>query len=762
MIFHSSILCSVLVIFGASKLSGDGQLSYTAQAEPGSPTAQAVLAQDIQASRSADFVVAGKRDKVPGSVHVFKKKDLEKAQESDLHRLLYRVPGISIQEEEGFGKRPNIGIRGTGVERSQKITLMEDGILAAPAPYSASAAYYSPQIARMDGLEVLKGSSQIKHGPHTNGGSVNMVSAAIPQGGPLKARLSGEMGSFGSHKMRADFGGTQGAVAWLAQVTRFGSDGFKQADFAGSTGYQVEDVLLKLRGTSDSGDAWTELKLGQSKELSHETYLGLSRDDYAKTPYRRYTASQADAINVQQDQAVLRAGVKGPWGLSLEGAAYHQNVHRDWYKLDSVSANGGGSYQSITNVLNDPASYQVQYDVLRGVSHTSASHALRMRHNNRTYFSRGGQGVLTATQDPEGDWKNSIEVGLRYHEDAEDRFQWDDDYALQSGRMVMTRSGVPGSQTNAIVGARAIATHVQDTFEWNGLTFIPGFRYEDIIFTQTNYLLPAADADYGRAKSHPTVEKDYSVFLPGAGLTWRFAEGLSALAGVHRGFSPGGFTTVKDTGNELSTNYEAGLRAKRASFEGELLGFYNDYENLLGKDSLATGGAGTTALFNGGRARIQGVELSLAYDPAKELGFGFGTPLSLAYTWTDAVFMSSFSTTFVDWAPAVLAGDKVPFVPESQASLGAGYEQGPFSLSLALRSVGDVRTKPGSGGIKPADLVPAHAVTDVNASWAWSPSARIFVGLKNASDAVYLASTRPAGLRPGMPRTLSAGLSLYY
>lgn len=72
-----------------------------------------------------------------GSAYYISPEEIRKFGYTDINRMLKAVPGVNMYEEDGFGLRPNISLRGTKAERSERISIMEDGILAAPAPYSA-------------------------------------------------------------------------------------------------------------------------------------------------------------------------------------------------------------------------------------------------------------------------------------------------------------------------------------------------------------------------------------------------------------------------------------------------------------------------------------------------------------------------------------------------------------------------------------------------------------------------------------------------
>ncbi|NNF04926.1 MAG: TonB-dependent receptor plug domain-containing protein, partial [Rhodothermales bacterium] len=260
---------------------------------------------------------------VPGSAHLVSPRALETFKHTDVSRALRTVPGLNIQEEDGYGLRPNIGIRGTGSERSSKISLMEDGVPAAPAPYAAPSAYYFPTVGRMDQIEIRKGSSQIQYGPYTTGGAINLLSTPIPEN--LSGRFDGNLGSNDNRRAHAWIGQSSGHAGFLAEVYHHRTNGFKQLDSGGDTGFDLTDIVLKGRVNSARDARIYQalgLKLVRSRELSNETYLGLTASDFAESPLRRYTGSARDQMDADFDQAVLRHLIRPVNGVQITTTGY--------------------------------------------------------------------------------------------------------------------------------------------------------------------------------------------------------------------------------------------------------------------------------------------------------------------------------------------------------------------------------------------------------------------------------------------------------
>ena len=177
-----------------------------------------------------------KLERATGSAHKVSSKTLETQETDDVHRVLKQVPGVYVRDEEGFGLRPNIGLRGAASDRSAKVSLMEDGVSMAPAPYSAPAAYYFPLTTRLSGIEVFKGPSAIKYGPNTIGGAVNFTTRSSVARGQ-KGAIDVATGSFGANKVHVHFGQGNGRVGYVLEGARVSSDGFKRLDGGGDTGF---------------------------------------------------------------------------------------------------------------------------------------------------------------------------------------------------------------------------------------------------------------------------------------------------------------------------------------------------------------------------------------------------------------------------------------------------------------------------------------------------------------------------------------------
>jgi Fe(3+) dicitrate transport protein len=71
-----------------------------------------------------------------------------------------------------------------------------------------------------------------------------------------------------------------------------------------------------------------------------------------------------------------------------------------------------------------------------------------------------------------------------------------------------------------------------------------------------------------------------------------------------------------------------------------------------------------------------------------------------------------------------------------------------------------MRTVAGQGPIPDGEGTDAFGVWSALLRYAVSPWAQVQVGVENLADATYVVARRPAGARPGLPRTLMAGIRL--
>lgn len=687
-----------------------------------------------------------------GSASYISTEDLQKFNYTDINRVLRSVNGVNVYEEDGYGLRPNISLRGTSPDRSAKITLMEDNVLIAPAPYSAPAAYYIPSVGRMSAVEILKGSSQIQYGPFTTGGTINFVSAPIPS--KFSGSILSDYGSFNTARTVANIGIANEQFGAVVQYLNYNSDGFKDLPNGANTGFDKNDFMAKFKvqskPTSKVYNA-LEFKMVYADEDANETYLGLTQDDFNRSPFMRYSGSEKDNITTKNNQFSVTHTLKTSNYFSITTTAYRNKFARNWYKLNDVRF--GGTTYAIADILDDPTTNALAFDYITGAQN-SPENALRVRANNREYLAKGIQTKLDFHY-LTGNVYHDLEVGVRYHEDSEDRFQWNDTYAMLNGTMVLNTAGTPGTQDNRIAYAEAVAAHALYKIKYNNLTVTPGIRFETIDLRNENF----GTNDINRTGAD-LVERDnhLKIWLPGIGANYKLHNNLSFFGGVHKGFAPP--TNTPGTEAEKSVNYELGSRFSYKKLSGEIVAYFNDYSNLLGSDLAASGGTGTLDQFNAGEANVRGVELLLNYQILRE-DSKFKLPVTFGYTLTDTEFVNDFASSDGIWGE-IEKGDEIPYISKHQFNASVALEHAKFELVLAARYNGKFRTIAGKGAIPSEFAVPNNTIVDFASKYKFNKHLSLTGNINNLFDTTYLASRVPAGLRPGMPFSASVGIAAQF
>jgi len=715
-----------------------------------------------------EITIVGERTgehQVSGAAVYLSEAQLRQQHYSDIQRILRQAPGVSLQVEDGYGLRPNIGIRGVATERSGRITLLEDNVLISPAPYSAPSAYYFPTAGRMHAVEILKGPAAISQGPYTIGGAMNMISTPIPsrRGGSLAA----EAGEDDTYRVHATYGGTgDSGFGFLLETHQWQSDGYGDIDRGGSdTGLDLEDYTVKL-AYARSGHS-VELKLQYAEQDSEQSYLGLTDADFDDSPFRRYGLSALDNIRTQHEQQILRYRFEVGESMAFTASAYNNEHERDWFKTEGIDFDGSDnaqafsrtSWAAVVNAVNlgeelgGLATAELQA-ILDGTLDTPAG-SIQIRSNSREYFSRGLQFGFDWTV-RSGGFSHGIEAGLRLHEDEEDRLQRNSTYRQEAGQLPLDDPGLPGNAGNRVQEAEALAFYVHDRIEFGNWVLTPGIRYENIRQKRTRWETRAGrtenPASRAQANVRDTRHNDTKLWLPGLGALYSLADGVTLVAGVHKGFTAP--SNAPDVDEEEAVNYELGLRYDKGPVSGEAIYFLSDYDNLLGECTASSGSDCTIGdAFNGDAATVQGLELMLTTDLAR--GGDYELPLAVNYTWIDSEFDSDIADT--DFFGDVGKGDPIPYIPEHQFNIGLGFVRDEWSSYLNVNFVDETCVRASCGAFEKTD--DALSV-DFTTHYALTDNMGIYGKVENLTGEKDIVGRHPYGARPNKDRTATLGIRI--
>lgn len=698
--------------------------------------------------------------KVVGSGALVNFAKIQKLNQPDINKVIQTIPGINVRDEEGFGLRPNIGLRGTPVNRSAKITLMEDGILMAPAPYSDPSAYYFPTFARMEQLEVLKGSSQVKHGPYTIGGAINLISTSIPDSFKGFAQLS--YGSFGTNQQRIWIGNSHKNIDYLFEVNRLASNGFKELPSGANTGFDRRDIMGKVRWHTDINALINQsltLKFLTMLEEGNETYLGLTFNDFLTNSNRRYAATQKDLLDMNHQHLSLTHSINPTNKFSITSTAYAAKTFRDWGRVNSI---GGVSF---TNILADPISNSTAYSIMTGQSNGN----LNFQSAARTFYVLGFQSNLTYDFET-GAVRHKIQSGIRYHQDEADRYATQSTFAMTNATMVLSSAGVKGNAENQIREAKSWAGYLQYELVIDKLTISPGIRYENMELAFTNF----GNNDNARVGTAlKSAKNQLAIFLPGVGVSYVVKDNMRVFGGVHKGFSPPGMPSVSANATQAKTetaiSYELGYKVNYKNLKLQAIGFLNNYQNILGSDNVSGGGAGTGDMFNAGNAKIQGIEFSLEQNLWRS-STKWTLPLSIAYTYNEAKFMQTFVNAGGDWGTGTITkGEFIPFITPQLLSLSLGLESEKMNITLVSRYVGNTRIKTGnpteiiassSAKYNDVNTIGEYWAVDLSGNYRLTKFISLFSTINNALNNRYIVANLPQGFRPGMPFSVNFGAKI--
>ena len=619
----------------------------------------------------------------------------------NLSESLGRVPGILVQNRQNYAQDLQVSSRGFGARASfgvRGVRLIADGIPATMPDGQGQAATFD--LASADRIEVLRGPFASLYG-NSSGGVVQVFTADGP---PVPTvDLAAFAGSYGQRKGNLRLGGDTGTLNYVANVSRFETDGYREHSAAARDQWNSK---LGLR----VGPGRLILVASGLRQDDTQDPLGLTRAQFEDDP------RQADAAAIAFD---TRKSIR----QSQAGAAWEADLSA----RDSVALRVYGGDRQVEQFLAQPGDGALASGGVVDLDRRYGGAGARWSHR-----FIGGERPLTAT------------AGVEHERMGERR------------RGFVNESGIAGAlRRDEDNDVRSTDAYAQA--EWEAIprwVLSGGARRTSVRFETRDFFVSGANPDDSGAATYGRTNSVVGVLFKATPRVHAYAnagEGFETPTFAELAYRPGGGTGLNLALRPArSRHLEAGIKARPAGIRLDAAVFRIETRDEIVVNSAS---GGRTDFRNAARTRRDGIEVALSARLGEQLeAHVAGTALR-----------ARFTEDFVSGGAAQPAGRRLPGVPGAMLHAELAWRDVPRGAHAAIevRHVGRAYVNDAN-----SDSANAYTIAGVRMGLeqrrgAWK--LREFVRVDNVANrryagSVIVAEARARYFEPAPGRNWLAGM----
>ena len=703
----------------------------------------------------------------PGSTNYVGRESMDRSRGLTVGDTIEEIPGVISEIDDGDTRKANFGIRGAHSRRSRKISVYEDYNPLNFAPYTDPTTHYIPPDERIAGIEVIKGSGQLTHGPQTMHGIINFLNHRPPKKSAGKIITSfGESNIGPRQQYHIRYGRNLGKLGtWQGMFTRHDNRGPVKGDIIDYNDYFLNgDVEL----TSNQKLAIT---LNYNHEESEYAEGGYGLSQYNSDPEMGNKRLFDDIFEMDIVRSSLAHSYYVTDNLKIDTNIYYNFVHRErWSQTDNEE--NGLTIREDINCTSEGSRVDVS-----GVTNANCGY----KNTPRRYHTAG----LETRFYKDINWfgkPNNLKYGIKFEfEKVERKARQTGSDKKQTGTQ-MAEDGTEFAKMSEDAEVYALALYLEDDIQaTDKLIMTPGVRYESyyLIHNDRERKDGCGATGVTDCNNYTSYEKDEYILLPGLGFTYEASNQNQLYGGIHMGMAPpavgdAGYRQISNLKSQKSFNFELGLINN--SFENKLgltfetAAFRTVERNRPVKSSLRTAGTGST-LKNIGTTFSDGLEFSANWDQSrysKNLQNWFAT-LSYSFMYPKLKTHQKGERSGSDAGTPIIVDDiyenDIPFVPRHKGLVTVGYGiPNKWNISTTARYRGeyftDIDNTKGIGQSGRWGQVDDHWTINARGNYTLSKfnNSTLYLSLTNVFDKVYIASVSAEGLKVGNGRSIMTGI----